>query len=258
MLKVRDFIINDLPLLSPPEAIAIHQEIDRLRAYWILRHPKAPFYSLGATHYFDIVCDPQASYYAMAQKYNPIMRSHFGGLYARLAQNLSQYLNAPVAYPEHLALPGFHIFLYSPMFAVAQDSTLDEWNGHRDNLEFFGSPIHVDAPQYIVDWQNMAGLDFEQTISFTMAISVPASGAGMYVWDLPLNETMHLQSLQDLYQRLNKCPKYLYDYQVGLMALHSGTNYHQIAPIPDMTAQDVRITLQGHGICANGTWQIYW
>jgi hypothetical protein len=164
-----------------------------------------------------------------------------------------------VVYPEHLALPGFHIFLHSPLFSGTKDCTHDEWFRHRYNPEIISSPIHVDTPQYVVDWQNIENLDFDHPISFTLAIAVPAAGAGMYVWDLQLNETIHLlQHQSELSKLFNARPKYLYKYQTGLMALHSGMNYHQIAPFPNMTAQDVRITLQGHGICANGTWQIYW
>jgi hypothetical protein len=45
---------------------------------------------------------------------------------------------------------------------------------------------------------------------------------------------------------------------VGGMALHSGFNYHQVAPMQNAQPDDVRITFQGHGLFCQGSWQLYW
>ena len=257
MLKLANFIVTDINLLTAQEANNIHSVVENLKDLWIQRHPVVPFYTLGASNYFDIAYNPQLPYYKMAKEYNPILLKHLGWLYERLADTLAQQLDAPVGYRETLALPGFHIFLSHKAFEQPKDLTHQEWFRHRYNPEVVGSPIHCDTPHLVVDWGTKQGIDFSNPMSFTLTIALPKSGAGMYVWDLRLDETVSL-SETELLNLLNSRDKKLYSYKVGNMTLHSGFNYHQIAPMSNIEPDDVRITLQGHGLFYQGYWQLYW
>lgn len=258
MVQLKESVVTSLPLLTESECAQLKLTVEELQEHWIQRHPTVPFYTLGASNYFDIAYNPELPYYRMAQQYNPILRQHFAWLYDRLSVCLSQHLQAPTAYRESLALPGFHIFLSHPAFANPQALTHQEWFKVRYQPDVVSSPIHCDTPHFVVDWgTSREGLDFNHPISFTLAIALPTGGAGMYVWDLRLQETIGL-SQEALTTRLNSREKQLCSYQEGSLSLHSGMYYHQVAPMPAMLPGDVRITLQGHGLMSHGVWQLYW
>lgn len=250
-------MITTVELLTEQECQEIRAGIDDLKHLWIQRHLTVPFYTLGASNYFDIATKFPTPYYQMATEYNPILQAHFGKLYQRLADALADRLQAPVGYRNRLALPGFHIFLADPAFGQMLGLTHRQWYHALDKPEIVASPIHCDTPHTIVDWGTKEGLDFNNPISFTLAIALPKCGAGMHVWDLWLKETTDLSEAK-LEERINSSPKQLYSYEVGKLALHSGQMYHQVASMPNMQIDDERITLQGHGLMCDGTWQLYW
>jgi hypothetical protein len=257
MLKLTNLAVTTIELLTQQECQEVSTVVEDLKDLWIQRHPVVPFYTLGASNYFDIAYNPQLPYYIMAKEYNPILMESLGWLYERLAATLAQQLKAPVGYRETLALPGFHIFLSDKAFEQPKALTHQEWFRHRYDPEFMGNPIHCDTPHLVVNWGTKEGIDFTNPISFTLSIALPKSGAGMYVWDLRLDETIGL-SQKELLNLLNSRNKRLYSYKVGSMALHSGLNYHQVAPMQNAQPDDVRITLQGHGLFCQGSWKLYW
>lgn len=250
-------MITTIGLFTEEECREIRSSIDDLKHLWIQRHLVVPFYTLGASNYFDIATKFPIPYYKMAEEYNPILRKHFGGLYQRLADALAEHLKAPVGYRNLLALPGFHIFLAHPAFQQMLGLTQRQWFHALDKPEIVASPIHCDTPHLIVDWGTKEEIDFNNPISFTLAIVLPTCGAGMYVWDLLLKETTDL-SESELEQRIESSPKRLHSYEVGKLTLHSGLMYHQVASMPNMQMDDERITLQGHGLMCQGIWQLYW
>lgn len=258
MLQVEQSRVTDLAMLTAQECLAIRETVEELREFWIQRHPVAPFYTLGASNYFDLAYHAAPPYNRMAQHYNPILRDRFGWLYERLAATLSQQLQADIDYRESLALPGFHIFLADTAFQHPQALTHGDWFRARYNPDIVSNPIHCDTPHLLFNWgDSYTGIDFKNPISFTLAIALPQSGAGMYVWDLHRNETLGL-SQPELLALLESRETSLHSYTIGSLALHSGLYYHQIAPFQDVQPNDARITLQGHGICCQGRWQLYW
>lgn len=260
MLKLGKFTVDSIDLLTEKECDRIHSVVKELKNIWIQRHPIVPFYTLGAAHYFDIPDNPELpdQYYKMAKKFNPILRSHFGCLYKYLANTLMQKLKAPVSYRENLGLPGFHIFLSHKALEHPKSLTHQQWYNYRySQPEVVGNAIHCDTSHMLVDWETKKDIDFSKPISFTLAISLPKSGGGMYVWDLQRDETIGITT-GELLKLLNSRDKVLYSYKPGNLILHSGQNYHQVAPISDRVANDVRITLQGHGLFHEGKWQLFW
>lgn len=250
-------MITNVDLLTEPECLEVRSVIYDLKDSWIQRHPVVPFYTLGASNYFDIAYNPRPNYYSMAKRYNAILHERLEWLYERLANTLEQQLGAPVGYRETLAMPGFHIFLAHKAFENPIELTHQEWFRSRYDPEIVANPIHCDTPHMVVNWGVKEGIDFSNPISFTIAIALPKTGGGMYVWDLHLKETIGL-SQTDLLDRIHSSTKRLHSYKVGKLALHSGLMYHQVAPMQNMQMDEERITLQGHGLMCQGIWQLYW
>lgn len=70
-------------------------------------------------------------------------------------------------------------------------------------------------------------------------------------------ETLELPGWE-IQQVIKSRAKRFYPYQVGQLIIHSGHTIHQAAPGKNLQPDDERITLQGHGIFSQGSWQLYW
>ncbi len=185
--------VKNVAMLTSSECLRVHQTVEALRSDWLQRHPVAPFYTLGASNYYDIADNPERPYAAMASKYNALLRDRLGWLYAQLAATLATELQAPVSYPEGFALPGFHIFESFPAFEQPKALLHREWFSQRYNPDVISTPIHCDTPHLLFNWGNSYhDIDFSHPISFTLAITLPQYGAGMYVWQLHRDETLTL------------------------------------------------------------------
>lgn len=249
--------ITELELLSEQETAGVRATLHRLREHWIQRHPTAPFYTLGASNYFDIAYNPILPYYRMAARYNPILREHLGWLYDSLAARLSSHFGEPVEYRANLAMPGFHILLADKAFESAQDLTHLEWFRAKGKADIVANAMHCDTAHLVVDWGSREGLDLQHPISITLSIALPRSGAGLNYWDFGLERTNGLPQ-KEIRDVLLSNPRHYFPYQAGSVVLHSGLQYHQMAPMRDIVAGDERITLQGHGVRCNGAWQLFW
>ena len=250
--------VADLPVLGADECEAVRAKLESLRGLWIRRHPSAPFYTLGASNYFDIAENPDLPYYRMAAQLNPVLMEHFGELLRGVARTLADHVRMPVGFTERLAHPGFHIFEADDSFRTIRGLTHREWFRERANPAFVASPIHCDTPHYVVDWGDDAPrVALNRPISFTLAIAMPATGAGMYVWDLRMPETAGFDDAQ-LHEALAGRRRILCRYRRGAMAVHDGMSYHQVAPMDDPKPGEMRITLQGHGVPVGGVMRLFW
>ncbi|MEG4394918.1 hypothetical protein [Microcoleus sp. BROC3] len=230
--------INSFSVLTEQEAQKVRSTVCELKEFWIERNPDMPFYTLGAASYIDAAKDRQ-DYCCMAKNYNAILRDRLGWLYERLADKLAQFLKAPVSYRHELALPGFHVYLACKLFERAIAS------------------IHCDSQYNLVNWESPDETDFNNPISFTLAISLPKFGGGLNVWNLHYPEIIQISDA-DFVQLVKSRIKSYYPYQIGQIILHSGHTVHQIAPAKNIQPDDERITLQGHALFSQGRWQIYW
>jgi hypothetical protein len=257
MTKWEPSLLTNIELLSAEECSRVREGLDSLRDLWIQRHPVVPFYTLGASNYFDIAFNPKLPYYVMARETNPVLMREFGWLYESLASSLQGMFGLPVEYPAKLALPGFHIFLAHEALKDPKALMHGEWFQKRDDPNVMSSPIHCDTPQYVVNWSGIKDVSMAQPLSVTLAIGLPESGAGMYVWDVYMQDTANTPE-PEVHALLQKSKRWLHEYNLGQYCLHSGLRYHQIAPFRDVQPNDVRITLQGHGLIGLNSIKLYW
>jgi hypothetical protein len=256
-LKWEPSLRTNIELLTADQCGQVRAGLETLRDCWIQRHPTVPFFTLGASNYFDIAYNPELPYYRMARELNPVLMEHFDWLYQSLAECLGQLFGIPVVYPRKLALPGFHIFLAHEAMKNPRALMHGEWFQRKDDPAVMSSPIHCDTPQYVVNWSGIDDVKLNRPISITLAVALPASGAGMYVWNLGIDETVNLPERQ-IFQLLQDKERAIHEYRLGQFCLHSGLFYHQLAPFQDVQPDDLRITLQGHGLIGEKSLILYW
>lgn len=229
--------VADIAVLNENEAASAVEQLFALRSQWIARNLYAPFYTLGAASYLDAVEPTSWRYKAWSLEQNSILRQHFSPLYDRVLKAIEAWTGERAQYAADLALPGFHIYLSSPLFEKPVAS------------------IHFDSQFNLHAWPD--GADLDHPISFTLSVALPKSGGGLLTWDFPKSEiagkTNHEIAALATAQNAE-----LHPYTVGHLAMHSGNLLHQAAPGRNLGPDDMRITLQGHGIRVNGTWQLYW
>ncbi|MFK8183756.1 MAG: RimK family alpha-L-glutamate ligase [Phormidesmis sp.] len=231
--------------LTPAECQQVYQTITSLEQHWLSRGRKDYlFCSLGAASYLDFgPCkDPNDTYWDKAARYNPILKQHFSWLYERVKQQLEALLNAPVAYRADTALPGFHLWLSNAIPTRPLTS------------------MHCDLQYQHLNWPSNIPIDFSKTLSFTLPIVLPATGGGLELADFNQSEFLSITKYNNLDWQL--IPRFLqrsyHAYQAGQMVLHSGYTLHRVAATSTTTPTDKRITLQGHAVLVEGTWQLYW
>ena len=230
--------VSSLNLLTEEECSKIRSTVYELKEFWLKRNPDIPFYTLGAASYLDAAIEPQ-DYYSKALLYNPILYDRLGWLYDRLADRLAQLLKARTSYHQNYALPGFHVYLACKLFEQPIAS------------------IHCDSQYKLINWESGDRTDFNNPISFTLAISLPKFGGGLNTWNLHHHDIANI-SRSEFVQLVKSRTKTYYPYQIGELILHSGHTVHQIAPAKNIQPDDERITLQGHALFSQGSWQIYW
>jgi hypothetical protein len=239
------------PVLEPEACAAVAEGLLDLEPFWLPRQPRLPFYTLGATHYYDITGNRGRPYERLVDQYNPLLLGCFGALYGSLRSCLGERLGARVTFAEGAALPGFHIFAADPVFAPseAHDVTEAQYYARRGLDGHPGNPIHTDGAHEALGFKG-------ETLSFTLPIQLPAGGAGLRIW--PLKECdrggLDERGLQAL---LAATPHRDHTYAPGELLVHCGDWYHQARGMP-VRQGDYRITLQGHGVRRGGVWHLFW
>ena len=243
-----------LPVCSRDDCARIQEQLLDLQAFWIPRHPRFPFHTLGATNYYDLAASLTRPYFRLAQQYNALLLECFGGLFEQLRLALEEHLNGSVAWladSRPAALPGFHLFLGHERFAEGEqtDVTHAQWFARRDGEDFPGNPVHADTAHLALGLEG-------PTLSFTLPIALPRSGAGMRVWPV---RRAQAQGLADtaLLGQLSNLAFVDMSYTPGRLWLHGGDAYHKALGLP-RHEEDVRFTLQGHGVWHDDRWQLFW
>lgn len=225
-------------MLDATTCTAAADAVLALRAHWIRRVQGAEFYTLGAASYLD----SGEQYRARAAELNPILGAHFGPLHASLARALTEVLVAPVEVALGKAVPGFHIWGVPgiPTSPVAS--------------------LHFDLQYERLEWP--ADTQLAHTISFTLPLRLPRAGGGLTMWDTTkprvdafYRDARFTGTLHDLTILM---PEHFEPYNCGELVVHSGLELHRIAPVASVEPDDLRITLQGHGVRAGERWVIYW
>jgi hypothetical protein len=226
------------PVLDPAECARAVDEIVALRTHWTPRAGIFPFFSFGAASYMDAAAAP-ARYLDLAATCNPLLRERFGWLLERVKQTISHRLGLEAEWFPRGALPGFHIYLAHDIFALPVAS------------------VHYDRQYLLLDWRDMGEPDFDQPVSFTLPISLPAAGSGLNTWPMELDpdDCQADKAIHAIVRDVAPTPQ---AYRLGEMVMHSGHMLHQAAPAPFAHPDERRITLQGHAIKAGGRLYLYW
>jgi hypothetical protein len=185
--------------------------------------------------------DALRDYVERAARINPVLEERLGWLHEMVTAALASIVpgGEPVALCRTKALPGFHIFYSDPMYQSKRS--------HH---------AHVDRPYAGVDWSDFEEVDTRRTLSFTLPIELPAGGGGLRIWDLDLSDATDWQP-EVARDRLRAAGSRLHAYRVGRLLLHNGHSMHRIEPWEHVEGER-RVTLQGHGIFADGAWRLYW
>ncbi|WP_258723642.1 hypothetical protein [Cellulomonas sp. NS3] len=226
--------VAELDVLDRPEAQEIADRVQALRTAWCRRSPRVEFYTLGGNAYMDLAGSSEATYVASARRGNAVLDEHFHALYERLADRLGTALGLTARYPDDLARPGFHI-----------------WLGTGIPLGPHAS-VHFDL-QYLGIIARPAYRACSGTVSFTVPIALPANGSGLNVWPgcgYPASPSQ--------IRAVSQGPPVVIGYRTGTAVVHSGHVLHQIGATPEPGADDVRLTLQGHGLVRGSDLVLYW
>ncbi len=228
--------LGEVDVLSVGECEEVADTVLGLRKDWIVRSPSAMFFTLGVNAYMDLAhsTDPNASYFDPARRANVVLEQHFAGTHERLLHVLEQELGLPTRFADDLAMPGFHV-----------------WVG-RGIPHGAGASIHFDL-QYERLRSRRRYANASGTMSFTLPIRMPAAGSSLRVWP----NCHYPEDVPQMAAAQRTAPEVV-DYHVGSAIMHSGNVLHQIGATPSLQPDDVRITLQGHGLVVDGVLVLYW
>ena len=231
-----------LALLDEAQCDRVWEQVWACRSRWEVRIPGVPFYTLGAASYLDSgAADRRDAYYAKAAALNPLLERDFDWLYERLLRALGDHLGAPIAFEPRAARPGFHIFLAHVAFTRPH------------------AKIHFDLQYEDLDWTAHDAIDFSRPFSFTLAVRLPSSGAGLLTWDEVEQAEYDAMDAAGRGRLVEERPPRYVAYREGEMIGHSGLLLHQIAPARRaMRTGDVRLTLQGHALPGREGYWLYW
>lgn len=206
----------------------------------------------------------ESYYHKIKRVTNPILDKNFRWIYDKIINFIEkEYGEKAVINDEaNLGYPGFHI--YYPIEGC--ESIID-------------SPPHVDLQWsfHLNDLKSLFKNVSEETfMTFTLAIEIPSTGAGLYYWDCPEEIVNDYFACRDFYRHvIIKAKKFLekstdrlgyeellqpqfLDYKEGEMTLFKGFPLHQTGLFnKGWTSNDRRITMQGHGIKCDGIWRIF-
>ena len=166
-------------LLTLSEINQATEQVYSLNPIWLNRStckPRVPFWTLGAVTYLE-GCDDMKKYHKHKEAVNPLLRRKFTWLYDILCGTLENELGDPCVIDDMLGHPGFHIFGTKP------GVTATPWQ-----LEMMQEPlasVHLDIQykEHGPYWKTYEEVDFANPLSFTMAIKLPKTGGGLFIWD---------------------------------------------------------------------------
>lgn len=238
--QLTDGILAEVQLLTNEEAAGVVAAIFEERAHWTPRHSEYPVFTLGRASYLDGPRLGFAKFQEEALRLNPVLHARFGWLHERLRAAVSTVIGSEARYDDRLSLPGFHVYLSDPAKGQPVAS------------------VHFDMQFEKIDWTGMGTPDFDQQLSLTVAVELPASGGGLLVWNI---NRLEIERMSDEARRVHMATHRhaaYHAYTVGNLVVHSGHQLHQIAKTRDVQATDRRITMQAHALPVDGRWVIYW
>jgi hypothetical protein len=232
------------------------REVYAQRPRWTARrfNGKPPFYTLGNAAYADLdfAKMPLEEYLAGAGSVWTWAGAAVSELLERVRAALEDCVAAPVAFAHTVPEPGFHIFIGAAIPRTDCARRADDC-----------ASSHFDLQYRYVPWERWyANADVRSTVSFTLPMRLPPAGGGLTIWDELSFERVHEEIERGTFDSLSAAAhatrRSTVTYEVGTLVVHSGHVLHQIAGVPRTAVADERITLQGHGVYADGAWRLYW
>jgi len=222
--------------MSDDQASKYAYRVRSHKSLWAKRNPAMS--TLGTASYLDGY--PKLDYIKMSQSSNVFMKEHYQDLLDDVLVYFQERCpQSTVKYKDNAALPGFHIFHCNKLFSMKVAS------------------VHKDLQFQRLTFSDDSEIDSDYTMSFTLSLELPESGAGLYTFDSPDLGLLHYVIPPPLVHTFSK--KTRIDYKVGWMVVHNGMTFHMIAPCKEDKYKK-RITLQGHGVYEKNenTWWLYW
>jgi hypothetical protein len=227
--------LGEIDVLSAVECDEVAGAVLGERDRWTPRSASGLFATLGVNAYMDLAQAPDAnvSYFGPARGSNLMLKQRFAGVHGKLAEALERELGLPARYADDLARPGFHIW------AGAGIPTRPEASIHFD-LQY---QRLLTRPEYA---------QASGTVSFTLPVRLPATGSSLRVWPCRYPEDL------DRVAAIRQTEPEIVPYHLGRAVVHSGHVLHQIGVTPSVRPDDIRITLQGHGLVVGESLVLYW
>lgn len=252
----RNLELVEVAIADPGLCVAACREIYAQRPRWVARRlfGQPPFYTLGAASYLDLgfAAGSMDDYLHDAGSVWRWAGDATLTIFERVRAALADQLDEPVEYPPTLPSPGFHIFIGG---AIPK-------NDCSRRPEDCGSS-HCDLQYRHIPWTRWyRSIDLTRTISFTLPLKLPAAGGGLTIWESLTLERLRADLASKLFPDIasaaNATSSATIPYSVGRLVVHGGHVLHQAAGVPKVSVTDERITLQGHGVLADGVWRMYW
>ncbi|HYV98723.1 MAG TPA: GNAT family N-acetyltransferase [Gemmatimonadaceae bacterium] len=222
------------PLLGAGECDGAVLTLTELRAAWKHRTQPIEFDTLGAVASIDAFAS-NATYLRAAARDNPLLSAQFGTLYERLLAALGDALGAPAQHREEWGLPAFR------------------FQGPSRGANVPLGAVHCDVDHAYLAPGAAVG---PPPVSFTVLLSEPDETAWLRLWDLTLDETTGLDT-EETARLLDGTPSENLLLGRGELLLYPSHRYHQRAPLPDLKPGRLRITLEGHAVHSEGSWQVF-
>jgi hypothetical protein len=136
-----------------------------------------------------------------------------------------------VVYAEELAVPGFHLF------------------GFPTPGDYAGGGWHVDTLETQVPSLAARGSDVTAVVNFTVPFVLPDGGSGLDIEaDVPGLAPRRRGGGQPV----------TVPYRTGTMVFTESELWHRISGSRCLAPGQRRVTYQGHGVCLDGRWILFW
>jgi hypothetical protein len=167
-------------------------------------------------------------YYAQrARATNRMLYESYSDLHDRVADVFEDRYRVPVAFVEELAIPGFHLMWY-------------DLPGRHE-----GGGWHLDQLAWQVPYFADRAAEVRGILNFTLPLVVPSGGAGMDLVD-------------DNGDRDGQRAEMHVPYRPGVMLFSECEVLHRIGPSTSQRPDELRLTLQGHGVLLRGWLLLFW
>jgi hypothetical protein len=251
--------VEIVPCIASDEASTYADKVLNLHRQW--DNHDTYFHTLGAVTYLEafnaegpLRPDELDGYYSHKRLMNPILKKTFGGLFESVELALSRAIG-PAEIIDDLGYPGFHIFGPTPEKGTIDQEFIDNFQG-----DSWGN-LHIDI-QYVPHmpiFQKFKKIDLDKTLSFTLALRLPKNGSGLRIWrEIEGRENINEFNYLDINVRKDLIgPPREVIYETGKLTYFIGHLVHQVPMTKNLLKNDLRITLQGHGVLCDGIWRLY-